>query len=204
MRLVIEPRDFKRLSTSTKVELVRMLAGGGKAPAVAEALSPAPAANGKTAGAPGEAAGAKGRKPRLRWREPVDLTPELTRRLLHGINQQHKDRLRLFAERGGRVRMRDLLTHDGRAGAPADPEAAPKAAPEAAPEAADVRMLSHFEGAITRRLRRILGDREKVAYLIGWDYASTEWNADASQIVDGVYYVSGPSAACLRDYFDLE
>ena len=111
MRPVVEPRDFKRLSTSTQSELLRMLAGGGKAPAVADALSP---------------------------------------------------------------------------------------------EAADVRMLSHFEGTITRRLRRISGDTEKVAYLIGWDYASTIWNADTSQIFDGVYYVSGPTAACLREYFGFD
>jgi hypothetical protein len=184
MRLVIEPRDFKRLSTSTQSELLRMLSGGGKAPVVAEALSPEAAEN-------AQATGAKTRQPRLRWREPVDLTPDLTHRLMHGINQQHKERLRLFAESGGRVRMRELLAHDGRA-------------QNADPEAADVRMLSHFEGAITRRLRRIMGDSEKVAYLIGWDYPSTEWNADNSQIVDGVYYVSGPTAACLREYFGLD
>lgn len=184
MRFVIEPRDFKRLSTSTQSELLRMLAGGGKAPVVADALSPEAAAN-------GTAAGPKNKHLRLRWREPVDLTPDLAQRLLHGINQQHKDRLRLFAESGGRVRMRELLAHDGRA-------------TETDPEAADVRMLSHFEGAVTRRLRRILGDTEKVAYLIGWDYASTVWNTDNSQIVDGVYYVSGPTAACLREYFGLD
>jgi hypothetical protein len=184
MRLVIEPKDFKRLSASTQSELLRMLAGGGKAPVVADALSRDAAAN-------GTAAGPKNKQLRLRWREPVDLTPDLAQRLLHGINQQHEDRLRLFAESGGRVRMRELLAHDGRT-------------TETDPEAADVRMLSHFEGAITRRLRRILGDTEKVAYLIGWDYASTVWNADNSQIVDGVYYVSGPTAACLREYFGLD
>ena len=189
MRLVIEPRDFKRLSTSTQTELLRMLAGGGKAPVVTHALSTEAAANGATP--PDGASGMKSRQPRLRLREPVDLTPELTQRLLHGINQQHKARLRLFAENGGRARMRELLAHDGRA-------------VDAAPEAADVRALSHFEGAITRRLRRILGDSEKVAYLIGWDYASTEWNDDNSQIIDGVYYISGPSVACLREQFGLD
>ena len=184
MRLVIEPRDFKRLSTGTRNELLRMFAGGGDSTVAADALPAGAASN----GAAGLAAGS--RRPRFRLREPVDLTPDLTQRLLHGINQQHKDRLRLFAERGGRVRMRELLACDGQTQA-------------SAPEAADVRALSHFEGAITRRLRRIVDDREKVAYLIGWDYPSTEWNADSSQIVDGVYYVSGPTAACLRDHFGL-
>jgi hypothetical protein len=190
MRLVIEPRDFKRLSTSTQSELLRLLTGG--APGLGDALSPEAAANAVDSAAEnGVANGAKAKRPRFRWREPVDLTPELTQRLMHGINQQHKDRLRLFAVNGGRVRMRELLDHDGRAS-------------DGEPAAADVRMLSHFEGAVTRRLRRILSDGDKVAYLIGWDYQSTEWNADASQIVDGVYYVSGPTAACLREYFGLD
>jgi hypothetical protein len=197
MRLVIEPRDFKRLSTATQSELLRMLTGGGKAPSVAEALSPDAAARGEPvdrtrANGPGsQGRGGKSRRPRLRWREPVDLTPDLTQRLLHGINKQHKDRLRLFAEKGGRVRMRELLSPDG---APED----------GVPGAADVRLLSHFEGAITRRLRRLLDDTDKVAYLIGWDYPSTQWNADHSQIVDGEYYVSGPTAACLRAYFGID
>lgn len=186
MRLVIEPSDFKRLSTSTQSELLYLLTNAS--PTRAEALSPDPAAN---AGGNGNATAIKAKRPRLRWREPVDLTPELTQRLMHGINQQHKDRLRLFAENGGRVRMRELLAQDGLAA-------------DGAPGAADVRVLSHFEGAVTRRLRRILGDDDKIAYLIGWDYQSTEWNPDASQIVDGVYYVSGPTAACLRAYFGLD
>jgi hypothetical protein len=164
MRLVIEPQDFKQLSKPTQDELLRVLSGHGDSPAAASA------------------AATNGKKPRLRWRRPVDLTPELTQRLMHGINEQHVDRLRLFAENDGRVSMRQLM---GRT------------------EDDDVRVLSHFEGAITRRLRRILGDTEKVAYLIGWDYDSTEWNADKSQIVDGMYYVSDETAHCLKDYFGL-
>ena len=168
MRLVIETSDFKRLSAATQDELMRVLAGRNGGDAAAEIDG---------------AAAARARKPRLRWREPVDLTPELTQRLMHGINEQHVDRLRLFAEQGGRVSMRQLLGRH---------------------EDDDVRVLSHFEGAITRRLRRILGDSEKVAYLIGWDYDSTEWNADKSQIVDGTYYVSEPTVQALRGYFGLE
>jgi hypothetical protein len=165
MRLVIEPKDFKQLSKPTQDELLRVLTGHGESAATA-----------------GNGAAIPGRKPRLRWRRPVDLTPELTQRLMHGINEQHVDRLRLFAENDGRVSMKQLM---GRT------------------EDDDVRVLSHFEGAITRRLRRILGDTEKVAYLIGWDYDSTEWNADKSQIVDGVYYVSDETVRCLKDYFGL-
>lgn len=166
MRLVIETEDFKRLSTATQDELLRVLAGRQGGTAVETASS-----------------GATAKKPRLRWRQPVDLTPELVQRLMHGINEQHVDRLKLFAEKGGRVSMRELL---GRT------------------EDDDVRVLSHFEGAITRRLRRILGDSEKVAYLIGWDYDSTQWSEDGSQIVDGVYYVSAPTVEALRSYFGLK
>lgn len=164
MRLVIEPSDFKRLSTATQDELLRVFGGAGENTGIAPFN------------------GAKVKKPRFRWRQPIDLTPELTQRLMHGINEQHVDRLKLFAEKGGRVRMKELLDRAGDE---------------------DVRALSHFEGAITRRLRRILGDTEKVAYLIGWDYESTEWNEDKSQIVDGQYYVSDPTMQALRDYFGL-
>jgi hypothetical protein len=190
MRLVIEPKDFKRLSTGTQSELLRLLTGGGKGPTTVDALSDAhaaAAANGAANGQ-GQAAAKPKSAPRFRLRQPVDLTPDLTQRLLHGMNAEHKRRLSLFAEHGGRVRMQQLLESEA----------------ETWGETPDVRTLSHFEGAVTRRLRRILGDQDKVAYLIGWDYESTVWNDDNSQIVDGVYYVSGPTVACLREYFELD
>lgn len=167
MRLVIEKTDFQRLSTATQDELLRVLAGRG-------ALARAEA---------GPAKLASNRRPRLRWRQPIDLSPELTARLMHGLADGHKQRLRLFATNGGRVSMKELLL---------------------LMDDTDIRALSHFEGAITRRLRRLLGDTEKAAYLIGWDYDSTQWNADRSQIVDGTYYVSEPTLRCLRDYFELD
>lgn len=167
MRLVIEETDFERLSTATQDELLRVLAGRA-------ARARAGIANGRAAPA---------RKPRLRWRQPVDLSPELTARLMHGLGDGHKHRLKLFAEKGGRVSMKELL---------------------GLMDDSDVRALSHFEGAITRRLRRLLNDTEKAAYLIGWDYDSTQWNGDRSQIVDGVYYVSEPTLRCLREYFELD
>lgn len=165
MRLVIEGSDFKQLSQSTREELLRVLTGQHE-----------------RAGPPPEVNGAPVRKPRFRWRRPVELNPDLTAKLMHGLGENHKERLKLFAESDdGRVRMRDLLDVTG--------DTEPRA-------------LSHFEGAVTRRLRRILGDTEKVAYLVGWDYDSTEWNADNTQIVDGVYYVSDATRHCLREYFE--
>ncbi len=164
MRLVIEKSDFRSLSKSTQNELLSVLTG-------------------QEVAANGEGKGTAGRKARFRLRQPVDLTPELTTRLMHGLSEIHKERLRLFAEKNGRVTMKELLAHT---------------------DGADVRALSHFEGALTRRLRRLLGDTEKVAYLIGWDYDSTVWSDDGSQIDDGVYYVSEKTAHALRHYFDLD
>lgn len=164
MRLVIEKSDFQRLSKATQNELIRALSGADGAPVAG-------------------VNGAAGKKPRFRWRQPVDLTPDLTARLMHGMAESHKNRLKLFAEKGGRVSMKELMDLSGDT---------------------DVRALSHFEGAITRRLRRLVGDTEKVAYLVGWDYDSTKWNDDGSQIVDGTYYVSEPTTRCLRDYFEID
>lgn len=164
MRLVIEKSDFRNLSKSTQNELLSVLSGQDVA-------------------GNGEAKGTAGRKARFRLRQPVDLTPELTARLMHGLSDTHKERLKLFAEKNGRVTMQELLAHT---------------------EGTDVRVLSHFEGALTRRLRRLLGDNDKVAYLIGWDYDSTVWSEDGSQIEDGVYYVSDKTARCLREYFELD
>lgn len=164
MRLVIEKSDFQRLSKATQDELMRELAG--------------------TDGA--ASAGVNGtqvKRPRFRWRRPVDLTPELTTRLMHGMAETHKERLKLFAVKGGRVSMKELMEFTGDS---------------------DVRALSHFEGAVTRRLRRVVGDTEKVAYLVGWDYESTKWSEDGSQIVDGTYYVSEATLGCLREYFELD
>ena len=160
MRLVIEKQDFQRLSTATQNELMQALFGR----AVGDTTSPI-------------------KKPRFRLRQPIDLTPELTAKLMHGLADNHRERLKLFAEKGGRVSMRELMALTGDT---------------------DVRALSHFEGAITRRLRRIVDDQERVAYLIGWDYDSTQWNEDTTEIVDGTYYVTEPTLRCLREYFELD
>jgi len=166
MRLVIEGSDFQRLSQATQDELLRVLKGREVPPGAEVNGTPAPT-----------------RRPRFRWRRPVDLNSDLTSRLMHGLGENHKARLKLFAEKGGRVSLQQLLAVTG--------DSEPRA-------------LSHFEGAVTRRLRRILGDSEKVAYLIGWDYDSTQWNADRSEIVDGTYYVSDATLQRLRDYFELD
>ena len=111
----------------------------------------------------------------------MDLSLPLTRSLIQGLTETQRQRLRLFASEDGRVGMRDLLalTRD-----------------------TDWRALSQWQGVLTRRLRRLLGDGEKKAYLIGWDYDATTWDDSHSNIVDGVYFVTRKTALSLRRYFD--
>lgn len=114
----------------------------------------------------------------LRWRRPIDLTADLARKLVHGLADEHVTRLAMFGTRKGRVAMTDLL------GATGD---------------SDLRVLSHFEGVLTRKLRRLINDNEKKATLLGWDYDATTWSDDGSRIVEGVYYVTEQTAGALAE-----
>jgi hypothetical protein len=114
--------------------------------------------------------------PTLRWRRPVDLTGDLARKLVHGLAVEHLKRLGLFARGDGRVAMSKLL---------------------AATKDRDLRVLSHFEGVLTRKLRRLVNDHEKKATLLGWDYDSTRWSEDGTTIVDGIYYVTPSTVRAL-------
>lgn len=163
MRLVIEASDFQRLSLPTRRELVEKLAGK-------DTLS-ATDTRGST-------------RPRnLLWREPFDLTPELATRLMHGISESHRVRLKLFATRGGRVRQSELLAVTGDT---------------------DMKVLSHFQGAMSRRLRRMINDPDRRLHLIGWDYAATKWNDDHTEIVDGIYYLTEKTTRALQGHFGLK
>ena len=103
------------------------------------------------------------------WRRPIDLSPELATRLLRGLAENHRRRLDVFVRQGERVSMRDLLAVTGDS---------------------DLRVLSYFQGALSRKLRRLLADREKKIHLIGWDYEATKWDDEHAKIVDGVCYVT--------------
>ena len=163
MRLVIEADDFRRLSKATQRELIRFFAGRGFADRhYGEPQPPS-------------------RRSEVEWRRPIDLTPELTMQLMHGLGENHRQRLSLFARTGGRVSMKQLLHKTGDT---------------------DPKVLSYFQSVVTRKLRRILGDHEKQALLIGWDYDATRWNREHTQIVDGVYFVTEPTASALQGYFD--
>lgn len=159
MRLVIEHSEFKRLSSPTQRELLEAFADGD-----------APSQRGQ------------GRGANLLWRQPFNLTMDLATRLIHGLSEPHKVRLRALAEHDGRISQKDLLaaTGDG-----------------------EMRVLSHFQSVLSRRLRRFIDDPEKKAHLVGWDFEATVWNDDGSEILDGIYYVTGTTNATLRDYFEI-
>lgn len=116
----------------------------------------------------------------LRWRVPYDLTPGLAKKLLRGLSDDTIKRLKLFARNGGRVTMRDLL---------------------AVTKHSDLHVLSAFEGTVTRKLRRLIGDSQKIASLIMWDYEAERWDADHRELLDGVFYVSAPTAQVLQRHF---
>ena len=61
----------------------------------------------------------------------------------------------------------------------------------------DLRALSHFQGALSRRIRRNVGDPDKRLHLIGWDYATTKWNADRTKITDGDCYLTKKTTTAL-------
>lgn len=161
MRIVIEQSDFRRLSAGTKREIIETLAGNGF-------LNPT---------------AAEKKRENLLWKEPFNLTPELTARLMHGLPEHHRVRLELLAKKSGRTTQKALL---------------------AATQDTDMRVLSHFQAVLSRRLRRLVHDPEKRLHLIGWDFKATKWNKDHSAIEDGIYYVTDGTTAALRNYFGLK
>ena len=111
------------------------------------------------------------------WRRPMDLTPELASRLLHGLAENHRNRLALMMRNGGRASMVDLLgvTNDS-----------------------DLRILSYFQGALSRKVRRLVGADDRRLHLIGWDFESTEWNDDHTAIINGDCYITEATVSALR------
>jgi hypothetical protein len=116
----------------------------------------------------------------FRWRVPFDLTPDLARKLLRGLTGDQVTRLKLFAKGNGRVSLKAML---------------------AATKGADLHVLSAFEGAVTRKLRRLVGDENRIISLIMWDYDAEKWDKGHSELVDGVFYVSAPTVQALKKCF---
>ncbi len=154
MQIVIEPKDFRKLTPETQRELIAKFADP-KLLQQRRTIRPAETS----------------------WKKPVDLNKDLAQRLVHGLSENHRKRLEIFARNNGRARMTELLAVTGDS---------------------HWRALSLFEGAMTRRLRRLIGDVEKKAHLIGWDYESTVWDKDHKEIEDGVYYVTPRTAKALK------
>jgi len=113
----------------------------------------------------------------FRWRVPFDLTPELGRKLLRGLTEDQVTRLRLFARDNGRVTLKQML---------------------AATKGADLHVLSAFEGAVTRKLRRLVGDENRIISLIMWDYDAEKWDKDHTELLDGIFYVSAATSQALK------
>ncbi len=157
MLITIDQGDFKRLSPGVQKELIEYLSDSWPSPD--QALQ-------ATAG--------------LRWRRPVDLGADQAVRLMHGLSDDHRRRLQLFARKSGRVRVSEILKLTGET---------------------DLRATSDFQKKMTRRLRRLIKDPERKAQLIAWDFEATKWDATQTSIVDGVYYVSQGTAETLRNYF---
>jgi len=164
MRLIIEQADFQRLSQATRNELLDVLFGHR-----VTTLERAGAGKAKSGGG--------------NWRHPVDITLDTATRLLHGVAEPHRQRMELFARKGGRVSQKDLLAITGDK---------------------DLRQLSHLQAVLTRRLRRHLSDPEKRIHLIGWDFESAVWDKDHATLVDGIYYVTPATTRSLQAYFGIK
>jgi hypothetical protein len=119
----------------------------------------------------------------FRWRQPHDVNLPLLRKLLKGADVATRDRLALLARNSGRASMAELL---------------------AVTKDKDWHALTPWEGAITRKLRRLVGDDNRIASFMQWDYDSEVWDGDHSHLLDGVYYVSDVTTRSLRKHFDLE
>src|SRR5262249_29515936 len=103
----------------------------------------------------------------FRWRQPHDVNLPLLRQLLKGADVATRDRLALLARNNGRASMAELL---------------------AVTKDKDWHALTPWEGAITRKLRRLVGDDNRIASFMQWDYDSEVWDGDHSHLLDGVYY----------------
>ena len=90
MQIVIEHSEFQKLSPSTQQELLERLAGKSL-----------------------QTASQSKRRAQLYWRRPVDLSTDLTAKLLHGLSEPHRKRLALLAEKKGRASMTELLAVTG-------------------------------------------------------------------------------------------
>lgn len=119
----------------------------------------------------------------FRWRAPYDLNLRLVKRLLRGVDEATEKRLKLFARNNGRVSAKKLLSVTGER---------------------DWKALSVFEGQITRRLRHLVGDDNRMVSFMMWDYDSEKWDSRHKTLIDGVYYVSPATVKALQAHFGVK
>jgi hypothetical protein len=119
----------------------------------------------------------------FRWRQPHDVNQPLLRKLLKGADAATRERLAIFARNNGRASMKQLLS---------------------VTKEKDWHALTPWEGSITRKLRRLVGDENRIVSLMQWDYEAEVWDADHSHLLDGVYYISAATTKVLRKELGLE
>src|SRR5579871_5617499 len=119
----------------------------------------------------------------FRWRQPHDVSLPLLRKLLKGADAATRDRLGVLASNNGRASMTQLL---------------------AVTKDKDWHALTPWEGAITRKLRRLVGDDNRIASFMQWDYDAEVWDSDHSHLLDGVYYLSETTTKSLRKLLGIE
>jgi hypothetical protein len=132
--------------------------------------------------APAPPAAASGQR-NFRWRQPHDVSLALLRKLLKAADGATRERLAVLARNNGRASMKQLL---------------------AVTKDKDWHALTPWEGAITRKLRRLVGDDNRIISFMQWDYDAEVWDADHSHLLDGIYYVSEATTRSLRKHFGVE
>lgn len=90
---------------------------------------------------------------------PEDITLRQVKQLMAGVNDLTKQALQLIADRDGRVNMSDIkqslkIVDSDWAG---------------------------MQSGLTRRLRTVIGDAERKAYLISWEHIGEEWVGSVSR-----------------------
>ena len=123
------------------------------------------------------AIGSAAARKNFRWRQPHDVSQPLIRKLLKGADAATRERLAIFARSNGRASMKQLLS---------------------VTKEKDWHTLTPWEGAITRKLRRLVGDDNRIISLMQWDYESEVWDANHNHLLDGVYYLSPATTKALR------
>ena len=99
--------------------------------------------------APETAPAASPARRNFRWRQPHDVSLPLLRKLLKGADAATRDRLAVLARNNGRASMAELL---------------------AVTKDKDWHAPTPWEGSITRKLRRLVGDDNRIVSFMQWDY----------------------------------